>query len=262
MNGSTNGAMNGSTNGAMNGSTNGAMNGAMNGSTNGAMNGAMNVSINGSTNGAISIDTTFPFTLDYIKKIFNDIRVGNMTQMIATSSPELEILVQILQTNLEASYKYLTERNFNKLNDLIMNIKLKKQQIPVRELSQSQNNYLKTMMTKNKYIDDSGFINNITDTDMSYSIYTPEQNRKLGANDETLNNGWKNDYVLLNTDRWAPPINSSMYKCKTEKTCPVCPMMTTGYPVKLKEFDLARKILPPDNINIDYINEKLITGMP
>ena len=74
-------------------------------------------------------------------------------------------------------------------------------------------------------------------------------------------NEWKNDYALLNTDKWRPPINSGIYKCKTEKICPVCPTLTTGYPTLVKDFDIARKILPPDLINVDYINEKLLTGL-
>ena len=110
--------------------------------------------------------------------------------------------------------------------------------------------------------DNSGFINNMTNNDMAYTMYNPNQNQKLGANVDSLNNGWANDYVLLNTTKWAPEFNHQMYKCKTEKTCPVCPTLTTGYPVRLKEFDNARKILQPDNINIDYINEKLLTGIP
>jgi len=52
-----------------------------------------------------------------------------------------------------------------------------------------------------------------------------------------------------------------MYKCKVEKQCPVCPSLTKGYPVRVKEFDLARKILPPDVINEEYIREKLLTGL-
>ena len=176
---------------------------------------------------------------------------------------ELEILIQIFQTNLETSYRYLTPKNYNKLNDLIINIKIKQErENPQKTLSQSQNRYLETMMTKNKYIDDSGFINNIIDNDMAYSMYTPDQNQKLGTNDNTFTNKWTNDYVLLNTDKWAPKFNHSMYKCKTETTCPVCPNLTSGYPVKLKEFDNARKILQPDNINIDYINDKLLAGLP
>jgi hypothetical protein len=51
-----------------------------------------------------------------------------------------------------------------------------------------------------------------------------------------------------------------MYKCKTEQKCQVCPTLTKGYPLNLKEFNNARKIMPPDIINLDYINEKLLTG--
>ena len=94
-------------------------------------------------------------------------------------------------------------------------------------------------------------------SDLPYNDYVTQGLLPLGAGLQS----WKNDYVLLNTDKWRPTINHNMYKCKQEVKCQVCPSMTSGYPVKLKEFDMARKILPPDNINVDYINEKLLTGL-
>ena len=202
----------------------------------------------------------FPYSLEYLIKIFNDVK-NNTLDKNSIKTKEFEILVKIFQTNIEISQKYLIEQNYNKLNDLIMNIKLKEQKNQSTELLPSQNKFLKTMMTQNKYINENGFINNIIESDMRYTMYSPEQNMKLGTNSDNLNNQWKNDYVILNTDRWAPPINHKMYKCKVENPCPVCPSLTTGYPVKLKEFDASRKILPPDNINVNYINEKLLSGL-
>ena len=62
---------------------------------------------------------------------------------LSVKSKELEILLQIFQTNLQAAYKYLSIQNYNKLNDLITNIKVKKEQErPTSELSQSQNKFL------------------------------------------------------------------------------------------------------------------------
>ena len=99
------------------------------------------------------------------------------------------------------------------------------------------------------------------DNDMKYSMYTPKQHEQLGTYDSTFTNKWDNDYVLLNTDKWRPLIGHSLYKCKTEKPSIVCPNLTKGYPVKLKDFNIARKVLQPDNINEDYIREKLLTGI-
>jgi hypothetical protein len=130
-----------------------------------------------------------------------------------------------------------------------------------RELSNTMQKYLNKMIKQGKYIDDSGFVQNMVDNDMKYTQYTPQQQEKLGTYDATFTNKWNNDYALLNTDKWRPPIGHHMYKCKQETKCPVCPSLTAGYPVALKEYDVARKILQPDNINVDYINEKLLTGL-
>ena len=95
---------------------------------------------------------------------------------------------------------------------------------------------------------------------MKYSVYTPKQHEQLGTNDQSFTNKWDHDYVLLNTDKWRPPIGHHMYKCKTEQKCQVCPTLTKRYPWILKEFNNARKIMPPDIVNIVYINEKLLTS--
>ena len=92
---------------------------------------------------------------------------------------------------------------------------------------------------------------------MKYSIFTPEQHQQLGSYDQSFNNQWDNDYVLLNTDKWRPKINHETYKCKTENNCKICPNTTSGYPVNLKDFNIVKKIIPPDNINVEYIKEIL-----
>jgi hypothetical protein len=199
-------------------------------------------------------------------------------QMNARSNEYFEMLIQLMQKDLELVYRYIKPESFNKLNEIIMGLKVRRSELmdqkttltnmeklsktQSREISATMSKYMKSMSGSAKYIDDKGFIQNMIDNDMKYSIYTPKQHEKLGAYDSSFNNGWTNDYVLLNTDKWMPPITHRMYKCKVEKQCPVCPSLTTGYPVKVKEFDLARKILPPDMINEDYIKEKLLTGLP
>ena len=99
------------------------------------------------------------------------------------------------------------------------------------------------------------------DNDMDYSQYSTNQLQKLGEYDESFSNHWKNDYILLNTDKWKPREYQTNYKCKAEKECPVCPSLTSGYPVNVRDFSEARKILPPDNINIKFIREKLNGGL-
>ena len=66
----------------------------------------------------------------------------------------------------------------------------------------------------------------------------------LGMDGPGFTNGWDQDYVLLSTDKWAPTMKPAPI-CKAEKECPVCPSLTTGYPLNLKEFDSSRKITQP-----------------
>ena len=63
----------------------------------------------------------------------------------------------------------------------------------------------------------------------------------LGANGNGLTNEWDQDYVLLNTDKWSPALNPPPV-CVTDKKCPVCPSLTSGYPLSVREFDASRKI--------------------
>ena len=79
--------------------------------------------------------------------------------------------------------------------------------------------------------------------------------KPLGQNDNTLSNKFdmSNEYTLLNTNRWALQDNTP-YRCK--QTCDVCPLSDTKYTL-LKNYDQTTKILNPDNINIDYIKDKL-----
>lgn len=48
--------------------------------------------------------------------------------------------------------------------------------------------------------------------------------------------------------------------CVSEKRCPVCPVFTTGLPADLKEWNSSRRVMPPDQINTKYIEEKLNSG--
>ena len=234
----------------------------------------------------------FPFSFEFLKKTLNEmilISSGDdkkkreieetqiRLQMNARSNVYFEMLIQFMQKDLNSVYILLNPKSFNVLNEMIMGLKVRRSELTnkqmtltdmeklsktqSREISATMSKYMKSMSGSAKYIDDNGFIQNMINNDMKYSIYTPKQHEKLGAYDSTFNNKWDNDYVLLNTDKWRPPIGHHMYKCKVEKECPVCPNLTKGYPVKVKEFDLARKILPPDAINEDYIREKLLTGL-
>jgi len=201
-------------------------------------------------------------TIDDILKISSDTNIEDILQSYANSNEYFEIFIQLIQTNINGVYKYLNDNNYNKINELIIDIKLRRNYMKSNNNSTNNiNKYVKTMLDQGKYIDDNGFIQNMTSNEMKYSLYNPSQNEKLGTYDTSFTNKWNDDYVLLNTDKWRPPFSHHIYRCKTNDNCAVCPTMTKGYPVSVKEFNMARKILPPDIINIDYINEKLNTGL-
>jgi hypothetical protein len=90
-------------------------------------------------------------------------------------------------------------------------------------------------------------------SDASYNDYITPGLLPLGAGLQS----WKNDYILLNTDKWRPAINPIPH-CKVEKECPVCPNVSAGYAKSystLKDFNKSRRVMPPDTINVDYINK-------
>jgi hypothetical protein len=91
-------------------------------------------------------------------------------------------------------------------------------------------------------------------SDMKYSQLDPEMHKPLGEFSSDFNNTFEYGYAYLNTSKWRVP----MYKppvCKSEDHCKVCPTNTQGYPVDVKEWNRSRKIMPPDNINIEYLNK-------
>jgi hypothetical protein len=95
-------------------------------------------------------------------------------------------------------------------------------------------------------------ISETTNDDMKYNQLTSEQMIALGAGDKTVSKKWDNTYTLLNTDKWKPPARREKV-CKQEKSCPVCPSITSGYPLNVMDYDKSRYIMGPDNISIDYI---------
>jgi len=92
------------------------------------------------------------------------------------------------------------------------------------------------------------------DSEMKYSELDPNMHIPLGKYSNDFTNNFEYGYAYLNTNKWNVP----MYKppsCKTDDNCKVCSSTTTGYPVNVKEWNSSRKIMPPDNINIEYINK-------
>lgn len=92
------------------------------------------------------------------------------------------------------------------------------------------------------------------ESDMKYSQLSPCMYTPLGKYDSTMSNSFEYGYAYLNTNKWRVPMPAPPV-CKTSTSCAVCPTNTSGYPVDVKEWNNASKIMPPDNINIEYLKK-------
>lgn len=95
----------------------------------------------------------------------------------------------------------------------------------------------------------------LKNSDVKYSQMDPRKTENLGDPTNKFGSNWNNEYTLLNTSKWAPVMTN--YNCKYNDKCPPCSQLTSGYPLNLKEFDSASKLIHDDNINIKYIKDKL-----
>jgi hypothetical protein len=167
------------------------------------------------------------------------------------STPDVSELDTIL-TSLNPDIKMKLLNYFSQIN-LQQNIN----QVNNQENDQKIEEAIMKYLSKGKYIDERGMISNIINSDMKYNQINPELLQPLGSYDNSFTNKWNQGFTYLSTDKWAPPKSQTQPICKTEKQCPICPVTTSGYPLGLMDFDNSRKILGPDNINIDYIKERL-----
>ena len=114
---------------------------------------------------------------------------------------------------------------------------------------------IKNIVEKNNYINSNEIIQNLLNSDLKYNnSLNIDEMQPMGKDDNTVSNKWNNSYTILNTDKWRPPLHVNKV-CKQEKQCPVCPSLTSGYPLDLMEFDKSRYVMGPDNISINYIKK-------
>ena len=92
-----------------------------------------------------------------------------------------------------------------------------------------------------------------SDNEMQYNDYFI---MPITAEDE---GSFEEGYSILPPSKWYP-VPPHPPVCVTEKKCPVCPVMTSGAPVDLKEWNDSRRITPGDVINIDYAKDKMNSG--
>jgi hypothetical protein len=96
--------------------------------------------------------------------------------------------------------------------------------------------------------------NGILGSDMPYTDYNT---LPIGAKIDTKVDDFS--YTFLPPDRWYP-IPPHPPVCVAEKQCPVCPMNTSGTVAGLKEWGEVSRVTPGDQINSNYINEKINSG--
>lgn len=155
--------------------------------------------------------------------------------------------------HLEKSYDIKKINNNEKNNENNNNNKL-----------DNENNMLINKNLDNNYIDiqknkHTNLKKKIISNEMIYSQYPSEyyESLKKGVS-MSFNN--KNEY--LETNKWKP-FEKEQLKCKNEyykcNTCDNNYILNSNY-INVFDFDNSRKILPNDNINIEYI-EKLNKGI-
>ena len=91
-------------------------------------------------------------------------------------------------------------------------------------------------------------------SDIIYNQLDVSMLQSLGSYDNSFSNKWDKGYTYLDTSKWTVP--------KVQIPNPpninnIMSSLTPGYPINLLEFDNSRKVLGPDNINLQYIKEKL-----
>jgi hypothetical protein len=119
-----------------------------------------------------------------------------------------------------------------------------------KKVNEAVEKYLKN----GKYIDDNGIIKNIMNSDMIYNQLDINMLQSLGSYDDSFSNKWDKGYTYLDTAKWNVP--------KIQIPSPpninnIKSSLTPGYPINVLEFDNSRKILGPDQINLEYIKDKL-----
>jgi hypothetical protein len=71
---------------------------------------------------------------------------------------------------------------------------------------------------------------------------------------------WDSRTSMMPPAQWAPTPPHPPVCVNNGPQCPVCPTFTNGTYVELGEWDNSRRLTPPDNINTNFIVNKLNSG--
>lgn len=94
--------------------------------------------------------------------------------------------------------------------------------------------------------------------EMKYSQLPPEMHKPLGKM-QVFDTTGKPGYSFVDPKDWYPPTYRPPI-CVSNNRCPTQPVSTGKAYAELLEFDDARRVMPPDNINVKYVSEKLNAG--
>ena len=139
------------------------------------------------------------------------------------------------------------------VNALLQSVQVPVTQVPVTQYLANQYQYTIPQNTQTRAVG-SRVVDDVITNEMKYS-YTDYNTLPISENTGSFEYG----YSFLPPEKWYPvPPNPPV--CVTEKSCPVCPIYTEGTNVDLKEWNQSRRITPADQINVNYIQEKLNSG--
>lgn len=132
-----------------------------------------------------------------------------------------------------------------------------------------------------QYKTDSEWISR--NADASYTMYYKRRSPDIEAIGSRAEDGMIKDdtkYNVISYNTVPPNVNQGSFEygysfmppsnwyptppfppvCVAEKKANVCPTYTSGTNIELKEWDSARRITPPDEINVKYVEEVLNSG--
>ena len=201
---------------------------------------------------------------DALIKIFNMTKTNPVMigRVVLTTPQKIVEIADLIGKNPEIKNLLKTKKNSKKQTELINKLENKLQKlesiITGLNVDGTVPEFLQKMMAKNKYVDRDGMVRDAMYGDMKYHQGNPEQLQPVIRRDD---DEWDTTgYSIMNPDRWKP-VDPTIRDVYQENQCPVCPNMTSGYPVNVMEFDKSRYVIGSDNISIDYIkklNEKKI----
>jgi hypothetical protein len=175
----------------------------------------------------------------------NIIEAAPITPPINSQQPKIENYEDVKNINIENELK---EKNSEKVDENKLTDNNKK------VIENFSNNDISKIITLLQNVQQAQTSSPTTPIDLStLKITNTPGLQPLGANGDGLTNEWDQDYVLLNTHKWGPSLNPPPV-CVTDKKCPVCPSLTSGYPLSLKDFDSSRKVTTGVKANTPAMN--------